>query len=629
MPPTPPQRSAETHRPAKPSRGQPALRVVPGGYDIDTIPIHLPPHPGEATLSWIRRLAVRYDVPARDLLRHAGAKRRISSSSGVATRLRTYPGMAARLGLTPDQIKPLVRIQPLTAATNLYAETFGHTKPGRPQSRYCPRCLTDPDPWWPDHWQSPLSWICPIHHSYLVNLCPACGQPPHAQFGWVGQVIDLHRCPSQIPTTDRIGRRRLRDWCNADLTAAPARPAPAAAVASQQLLHDWATDPSTQVTVAGLAVTHRIAFQALVELIDASGPGGELLDLAHDPARFGPALTDAGTVVTASDLTGAARQASMLAYDGAHAPIRPNWRLTTHRYSPLLAAIQLAGIRDHLAPIDQMMFRTAHHAPRYPARQLRDPKRIRQLRLPEHEPRLPEPTPAWIPQAIWPLCVPEPLLGCTDPTLRNSLLAMTLAKIGNQDQWLTICRQLHLPATHANRIGTFLRRAQAHGTWPAIHTALDKLVTLLQHHPPPIDYQQRRAIGRDTDLLAESVRVGRRRHPTDTDLPTLTRQFWEKFTGGNIAYGPEALLLDPTSPCYASLRRLHPLRHADLFHTAYNHLRDLGVADGPLRWTPSPTTQHPDALLRPSDLTALRQFELSPAEGRHLIDRPNGTFDDE
>ncbi|MBK8445663.1 MAG: TniQ family protein [Micropruina sp.] len=622
MPPTPPQRSAETPRPATQSRGQPALRVIPGGYDIDAVPIHLPPHPGEATLSWMRRLAVRYDVPARDLLRHAGAKRRISSSSGVAIRLRTYTGMAARLGLTPDQIKPLVRIQPLTAAANTYAEAFGHAKPSQPQSRYCPRCLTDPDPWWPDHWQSPLSWICPIHHIYLVNLCLVCGQPPHAQFGWVGRVIDLRVCPSQIPTTDRVGRRRLRDWCNADLTAAPARSAHATAVASQQLLHDWAADPSTPVTVAGLAVTHRIAFQALVELIDASGPGGELLDLAHEPARFGPALTDAGTVVTATDLADAARQASMLPHDGAHAPIRPNWRLTSDRYSPLLAAIQLAGIRDHLAPVNQMMFRAAHHAPRYPAGHLHDPTQIRRLRLPEHKPRLPEPTPAWIPQAIWPLCVPEPLLGCTDPTLRNSLLAMALTKIGNHDPWMTICRHLRLPATHANRIGTYLRQAQAHGTWPEIHAALDNLITLLQHHTPPIDYQQRRIVGRDTDLLTEAVKVGRRQHPTDTDLLTLTRQFWEKFTGGNIAYGPEALWLDPTTPAYADYRRSNPLRHADLFHTAYNHLRNLGDADGPLRWTPSTTTQHPHAPHRPPDLTSLRQFELPPDEGRRPPPRP-------
>ena len=586
MPPTPPQPAAEPPVEGNAPPARPSLRGIPAGYDLDAVPIHLPPHRGESTLSWTRRLAVRYDVPVRDLLRHAGARRNITSSRGVATRLRTYPGMAARVGLTPEQIRPLVKIQPLANATNTYADAFGHPQPGQSQSRYCPLCLTEPDPWWPDHWQSPLSWICPIHHSFLVNTCPDCGQPPHARRGWIGRVIDLHRCPSQLQSVDHAGRRRLRDWCNADLTTGLTQPAPDAAVASQQLLHDWAAESSTTpVMVAGLVVTHRLAFQALVELIDAASPGFGLLNLASEPTHAGPGLPDAYPVLTAADLTAAAEHATMLSYNGAHAPIRPNERLSSHRYSPVLAAIQIAGIRDHLAPIDQMTFRTAQHAPRYPARHLDDPSNIRRLRLPEHEPRLPEPNPAWIPQTIWPLSVPTPLLGCTDPALRNSLLSMALAKIGNQDTWMTICLQLNLPTTHATRIGSYLRHTHTRGTWPAVHAALDNLITVLQHHPPPIDYQQRRAIGRDVDLLTEAVKAGCR--PPDTDLLTLTGQFWEKFTGGNIAYGPGELGFDPSSPSYTNLRRLHPLRHADLFHSAYRHLIAVVPVDGPLCWAPS------------------------------------------
>ncbi|SPD86703.1 conserved protein of unknown function [Micropruina glycogenica] len=538
-------------------------------------------------LSWMRRLAVRYDVPVRDLLRGAGTRRRISSSRTIATRLRNQPGLVARLGLTAEQTKPFIKVQPLTAATTNYSATFGHSLPSQPQFRYCPYCLAEADPWWPDHWHSPLSWICPTHHIYLLNACPACGQPPHGQFAWIGHVIELHRCPSRRPTTPRAGHQRSHEWCNADLTTAPTTTAAPAGVAGQQLLHDWANDPPTApVTVAGLDVTHRIAFQALVELIDAGTPGVDLLDLADDPAEMGPALADAAHVLSAADLSSAADRATMLTYDGPHAPVRPTSRLTNHRYSPLLAAIQLAGIRDHLPTADQMMFRTVHHAPRYPATHLHDPQQIRQLRLPEHNPRLPEPTPAWIPQTIWPLCVPEPLLGCTNHALRDSLLAMALVKIGNHEQWMKICQHLRLPATHPNRIGTYLRYAQARGTWPAIHTALDSLITRLQHHPPPIDYQQRRMTGRNINLLTEAVQVGRRQHPTDTGLRTLTRQFWERFTAGDIAYGPEALRLDPDTPSYADYRRLNPLRHADLFHSAHQYLLAIHMAEGPLIWTP-------------------------------------------
>ncbi|GAA0330042.1 TniQ family protein [Micropruina glycogenica] len=586
MPPTAP-RVTDLPLTVEQSRRRPNLRAVPAGYDLDALPIHLPPHPGEAVLSWMRRLAVRYDVPVRDLLRGAGTRRRISSSRTIATRLRNQPGLVARLGLTAEQTKPFIKVQPLTAATTNYSATFGHSLPSQPQFRYCPYCLAEADPWWPDHWHSPLSWICPTHHIYLLNACPACGQPPHGQFAWIGHVIELHRCPSRRPTTPRAGHQRSHEWCNADLTTAPTTTAAPAGVAGQQLLHDWANDPPTApVTVAGLDVTHRIAFQALVELIDAGTPGVDLLDLADDPAEMGPALADAAHVLSAADLSSAADRATMLTYDGPHAPVRPTSRLTNHRYSPLLAAIQLAGIRDHLPTADQMMFRTVHHAPRYPATHLHDPQQIRQLRLPEHNPRLPEPTPAWIPQTIWPLCVPEPLLGCTNHALRDSLLAMALVKIGNHEQWMKICQHLRLPATHPNRIGTYLRYAQARGTWPAIHTALDSLITRLQHHPPPIDYQQRRMTGRNINLLTEAVQVGRRQHPTDTGLRTLTRQFWERFTAGDIAYGPEALRLDPDTPSYADYRRLNPLRHADLFHSAHQYLLAIHMAEGPLIWTP-------------------------------------------
>lgn len=81
--------------------------------------------------------------------------------------------------------------------------------------------------------------------------------------------------------------------------------------------------------------------------------------------------------------------------------------------------------------------------------------------------------------------------------------------------------------------------------------------------------------------------AGRRRHPTDTDLLTLTRQFWERFTGGNIAYAPEALQLDPANPTYADYRRTNPLLHVDLFHVAHMRLRTQHHIEGPLRWTPA------------------------------------------
>lgn len=588
MPPRPPPASAEKFVPVdKPAR-TPNLRGIPSGYDLHRIPIHLPPHPDESVVSWLRRLSVRYDVPTRDLFRTVGAKRRIAGTSGAVTRLRSYPGMAARLGLAEDQVKPLLRTHPLAAAVAAYADTFRIAKPPNAASRYCPQCLAEPDPWWPDHWQSPLSIICSAHQTYLVNACPGCGQPPQARSDWLARPAELHRCPERLYAVDKNGRRRQGSWCDHNLTQAPSQPAPTDAVKAQRLLHSWAPDPAAETTSAGTKITQRIGFQAFLELVDAANPAGlDLFDLANDPARLGPGFAAAEDVLTQPSLDRAAAAAWMLSYDGAHAPITSAWRIANYRYSPLLAAIQLAGVRDHLAPVDQLMFRTAQPAARYPAITTHQDRR--RIRLPEHRPRLPEPDPAWIPQTLWPTCIPEPLLQCPNRSLRGALLAMALAKIGSRDSWTTICRQLNLPTAHADTIDDLLRHAQRSGTWPTVHRSLEQLMDLLQRHPPPIDYRARRVLGRDTELLTNAVEAARLVHPSSLHTTTLVRQFWEKLAGGDIAYGPGAIRIDPDHDAYTAYRLLQPTRHADLFHVAYRRLLAGGHLDGPLNWTPRPT----------------------------------------
>jgi hypothetical protein len=44
-------------------------------------------------------------------------------------------------------------------------------------------------------------------------------------------------------------------------------------------------------------------------------------------------------------------------------------------------------------------------------------------------------------------------------------------------------------------------------------TALERLMTGLQQHPPPIDYPSRRAAGDNRALLAAAVNAGPHRHP--------------------------------------------------------------------------------------------------------------------
>lgn len=499
--------------------GAPRLRGVPGGYDLSPVPIHVEVRDGESTVSWLRRLSVRYDVPARDLLRTAGAKRPISATSRVTGRLRSYRRIARRLGLTDAETSWLVNPSPLVAATATYLDTF---RPAgtqlRPGSRYCPQCLAAPDPHWPEHWQSPLSLVCLVHCCYLVRACPRCGQPPLASTAWLTRPVALDRCPahpsrSRTRGTDGQGQR----WCDQDLTQLNPTTAPAEQVEAQQLLHAWASGTAEHATACGVAITHRIGFQALVELLDAScSAGTDLLDLTTDPAQVAAALPAAARILTATSLDAAADAAvGMLAADGPHAPLRSTERILAYRYSPLLAAVQLHSGRDQLTVDQQLMFRTGHPLPRYPS--TTTPDNRRRLRLPAHRPHWPEPDPAWVPQILWWKAVPAVFADHAQSALVRSLLAMALAKTGSTSDWTAIADHLQLPASHAYRIGRLARHLERHSSWPAVLTALERLMTGLQQHPPPIDYPADEKSGR---ILICSARRSKR---ADADTPPPSR----------------------------------------------------------------------------------------------------------
>src|SRR5690625_2477240 len=90
--------------PDPPPGPRPRPRVIPGGYDLDTPPIHITPLPGESAVSWLRRAAVRFQISPRNVLRAGGATRQISSTRAATTRI-TSPRNAftTRLGLSAEE----------------------------------------------------------------------------------------------------------------------------------------------------------------------------------------------------------------------------------------------------------------------------------------------------------------------------------------------------------------------------------------------------------------------------------------------------------------------------------------------------------------------------------------------
>ena len=63
----------------QPAHLLPRLRQVSGGYDIDRLPIQVPPRPGEHPVSWLRRWAHRYGMTPNQLLADLGVSIRTNA----------------------------------------------------------------------------------------------------------------------------------------------------------------------------------------------------------------------------------------------------------------------------------------------------------------------------------------------------------------------------------------------------------------------------------------------------------------------------------------------------------------------------------------------------------------------
>jgi hypothetical protein len=142
----------------------------------------------------------------------------------------------------------------------------------------------------------------------------------------------------------------------------------------------------------------------------------------------------------------------------------------------------------------------------------------------------------------------------------------------------------------ANSIGAVLQSWVRSGAWPTLLASIDALLGQLQVSPPPIDYRRRREIGQDINRLDHALDATSGTHPSPLPPPQLRRVLWEAFTGGDIAYAPEPLTLDPRNHEYAQFRQLardSTDRDLPRLQTAHHHIeREAGIPLGPLSWTP-------------------------------------------
>lgn len=448
----------------------PRLRQVSGGYDIDRLPIQVPPRPGEHPVSWLRRWAHRYGMTPNQLLADLGVPPASGPLLSIAVHIERHQDtLAAASGLNGPLAMPPVTVaaQTLTEQLIRYYRRYHRFSPKRPsEPRFCPLCLREDSGAWQSAWTSPLLLVCLRHGVLLTRACPGCGRSPFTHT-LVGADTEAWTC--SLPTrSDHVHRTRYRR-CGHDLRAAPATSLSRSQVDVQALLlsmaEEAADDPHGQVNRCGAAVSNRDLYDAWLELLtEHLPPGNPIHRTSTDPAIVLDSLTVVASVMSQPDPANAQERASdagLLNPAGKVTPIGPERVLNVRPRNPLLGFIRLTSLRERLPASSQLVFRVANDRPRYPGSR--------------SDPATPPPGTAqlqWIPQQVWPDLL-TPWIANNDYRAR-AVAAMLLAKVGATLPWRLIAFDLGLPAEFA--------------TYPAIRATAETgrhLVAVLARPRPP------------------------------------------------------------------------------------------------------------------------------------------------
>lgn len=566
---------------------RPRPRVIPGGYYLDTPPIHITPIPGESAISWLRRTALRYQISPRNVLRTGGATRQIASTRAAITRvLSPRNAFTTRLGLSTEERQLLRGRTDLGHALDSYARVYLHPDAWSTGTsiRFCPSCLAVETPTWDKDWMNPLLAVCP-DHELLLDRCPACQAVPYASPAWLSEPLELWRCTARTTTPPGTGRR-VRPWCGHDLRTAPAATATGEQARAQRLLIALTRDPDNPFELCGITVTRQIGFDAMVELLAVAlhDRGTRFLDLSEPTAEIAAGLAGTLLVLESTDPIQAGERLQQLVLPtDPQAPVTLK-AATSSAKNPLLGALQLGHHREHLSATSQLAFRTGANHPRYPLPLQASRAASRHLLLPEHHSPGHTLTVTRIPQVIWTGTLPG--LDASDPIARAEI-SLLLRRLGTTRPWSHLTLDLGLPRTFHMALARRIRTGRAHGTWPTLLAQLEELLERLQAHPPWPHYRHRRILADDLPLLQQALTSAdpHQRRPA----LAVQRRFWELFTGGDALFAPHHLAV-PTDQYVHWRQQRQELdgEQMELFESAFQILdRSSPLRLGrPLSWQP-------------------------------------------
>jgi DNA-binding transcriptional ArsR family regulator len=550
-----------------------------------TLPLRVPPVPGEALDSWLEALARRSQVTVGTLAAALGWK--VPATPGglvagvpaqVLRRIEHQAGLPA--GRLDDAV--LDRYLPAGAAR-------------RRGSRYCPSCLAEQDGRWLLAWRLSWTFACTTHGVLLCDTCPSCGQAPRGRAGRAG-LNPPGTCANTI---------KRHEYCGADLRRViPGPLAPGSPVlAAQRWTSILLTLDDTRPAGNGVApgdlgiVASWVRRQAPAGQFAGSGPAAlaawrernqQPPAARRQPSRFPPgsaALTAALAATAMTVLTGSDEQAieqirALLPPSAGPRQTRPAG-LPGQRWRQLSAAARgrfLRALDPDLGPADRIRYRTGTPQAAIPA----DPPGLLAARA------------RATPQLLWPEWAIRlmPAQGFAPGPFRSTIAACLLLP-GHPGR----ATRTAITALHAYRsalaIGTVLR-ALADGGHDAVLIAISCLAGYLDTSGSPIDYQRRRDLipaGTITASQWHDLCYGAAAHPGQARRHRDAQRYLFQLLTGADLHDPRHALAFTSGNDYSHYHAFAGTLPTGLRDALHGHaaalLHELGIGE-PLTWAPPP-----------------------------------------
>ncbi|WP_406415214.1 TniQ family protein [Streptomyces sp. NBC_00873] len=581
-----------------------------------TLPLRLPPLPGEAMDSWLEAAAAQLRAPLADLLGAVGLHKRAwvwRVPWLVLLEDEEADSVAATTGIPQTVLRAMTLAHfdqraVLVDRGRRNVDHFRSWKHGTGTgSRYCPECLKENGGRWQLSWR--LGWVyaCIPHRRLLADTCPRCGARPRTVAYPGTDIPSPGRCGHLSRHDPGTRRRCLFPFSEVDV---PLLAAHHPALRAQQDLAD-----TVKAGLGSFGVYRSAEVPALDVLADIKALGRRALtvlsadqlaqlipnDLAqlcrtavtelptterkaiYNAAVTAASVTAAWTVLRQTDLRQAGARMQLLTDVAAD---RDRWLSPTApqswaRYSsPMLRTAHAASLAPRMRQTDQLRYRIAAPRPGSPSA---DTAAVRRRA-------------AKTPALLWPTWQVR-----LDPGVRLNLgtaLSVALMLVDSPID-LTTASEKYLHGLIEQPVTTHVLQALRDAPqWEGIQLALIRLADYLDHHDVPIDYARRRQLDYThllpaaqwkqvcNDALLQPGYGRRHQHARSFLFERISGLPYEQLPGSP----------GPSHAFNTTLKRfpflLTPDLLAGLDRVAHEFLACSGVLGEPLTWEPPTELLH-------------------------------------